>query len=149
MKIALPDLAAMTRLGEAIAAGLHPGDVVALSGGLGTGKSTLARAILKGLGYCDEVPSPTFAIVEVYDPPGVRLRVIHADFYRLEAANEVEELGLDDYRAESALIAEWPENAGGFSDEPGCLSLRLEVAEKGRIAIAQPGPDWLGREPWT
>lgn len=138
----------MDRLGQRIATVVRPGDVIALSGGLGSGKTTLARAILAGLGYQDEVPSPSFTIIETYDPPRVRLPVVHADFYRLRDPAEVAELGLDDYRQEAVLIAEWPEQAGGFGHEPGCLHLALEIAETGRIAIADAGADWLGREPW-
>lgn len=145
--LTLPDLAAMGRFGAAVAAQLRPGDVVALSGGLGAGKTTLARAILAGLGHAGEVPSPSFAIVELYDPPAVRLPLVHADFYRLTRPEEAEEIGLDDYRQGAALLAEWPENAGGFTQEPGCLSITLEVADSGRIAIVEPGSDWLGRMP--
>lgn len=145
MTIALPNLAAMAAFGTRIAALLQPGDVVALSGGLGAGKTTLARAIIAALGYGGEVPSPSFAIIEVYDPPAVRLPVVHADFYRLERPEDAEELGLDHYREGATLLAEWPENAGGFAHEPGCLSIRLEAAEMGRIAIVEPGSDWLGR----
>jgi len=137
----------MAALGARIAGRLGPGDVVALSGGLGAGKTTLARAILAGLGHQGEVPSPTFSIIEVYDPPAVRLPVVHADFYRLKHPAEVEELGLDDYRAEAALLAEWPEMAGGFAHEPGCLAILLESAGDGRVAIATPGADWVGRMP--
>lgn len=147
MRIDLPDLAATSALGERIAAVLRPGDVVALSGGLGAGKTTLARAIIAGLGHQGEVPSPSFAIIETYDPPAVRLPLVHADFYRLARPQEAEELGLDDYREGAALIAEWPEQAGGFGHEPGCLSIQLETAETGRIAIVEPGVDWLGRLP--
>ena len=57
------------------------------------------------------------------------------------------ELGIDDYRDGAALIAEWPENAGGFANEPGCLSITLETAGNGRVAIVEPGADWLGRLP--
>lgn len=145
MTLDLPDLAAMERFGARIAEVLRPGDVVALSGGLGAGKTTLARAIIAALGHTGEVPSPSFAIIETYDPPALRLPLVHADFYRLKRAEEVEELGLDDYRSGAALIAEWPEMAGGFAHEPACLSIRLETAETGRIAIVEPGPDWLGR----
>lgn len=145
MRLALPDLAATAALGERIAEVLRPGDVVALSGGLGAGKTTLARAIIAALGHQGEVPSPSFAIVETYDPPAVRLPLVHADFYRLARPEEAEELGLDDYRQGAALIAEWPEQAGGFAHEPGCLSLTLESADEGRIAIVEPGRDWLGR----
>lgn len=146
-RIALPDLAAMERYGARIAAVLREGDVVALSGGLGAGKTTLARAIIAALGYTGEVPSPTFTIIEAYEAPPLRLPVVHADFYRLEDPAEVEELGLDDYREGSALIAEWPGHAGGFSHEPACLEITLEAADEGRIAIARAGPDWLGRLP--
>ena len=145
--IDLPDEAATAALGARIAASLRAGDVVALSGGLGAGKTTLARAIISSLGHAGEVPSPSFAIIEPYDPPSVRLAVAHADFYRLAHRDEVHDLGLDDYRAGAALIAEWPEHAGGFAHEAACLSIALEVAESGRQAIVRPGIDWLGRIP--
>lgn len=147
MTIDLPDLAAMTGLGTAIAGALRPGDVVALGGNLGAGKTTLARAIIAGLGHVGEVPSPSFAIIELYEPPTVRLPVVHADFYRLKHPSEADEIGLDDYREGAALIAEWPEQAGGFSHEPGCLTIMLEPADEGRIAIVEAGVDWLGRTP--
>ena len=143
----LPDLAAMERFGAAISRHLRPGDVVALEGGLGAGKTTLARAIIAALGYEAEVPSPTFTIIETYDSPPLRLPVVHADFYRLEDPSEIEEIGLEDYREGAALIAEWPDHAGGFDDEPACLSIALETANAGRIAIARGGADWLGRMP--
>jgi len=143
----LPDLAATQAFGVRIAAQLRPGDVVALSGGLGAGKTTLARAIIAALGHAGEVPSPSFAIIETYDPPQLRLPLVHADFYRLNDPAEAGELGLDDYREGAALLAEWPEHAGGFAHERGCLSIRLETAQEGRIAIVEPGLDWLGRLP--
>jgi len=147
VRIALPDPAATQAFGARIAERLRAGDVVALSGGLGAGKTTLARAIIAALGHQGEVPSPSFAIIETYDQPLVRLPLVHADFYRLERPEEAEELGLDDYREGAALLAEWPENAGGFAHEPGCLSITIETAEMGRIAIVEPGADWLGRLP--
>ena len=148
MRIELSDLAAMEIFGAQIAAKLKPGDVIALTGTLGTGKTTLARAIIAALGHVGEVPSPSFTIIETYGPPSVRLPVVHADFYRLVRPQEAEEIGLDDYRDGAVLIAEWPENVGGFAREPGCLSIQLETAEMGRIAIAEAGADWLGRVPW-
>ncbi|MCC6924371.1 tRNA (adenosine(37)-N6)-threonylcarbamoyltransferase complex ATPase subunit type 1 TsaE [Novosphingobium sp.] len=147
MIVELPDLTATEAFGARIAAQLRPGDVVALSGGLGAGKTTLARAIIAALGHSGEVPSPTFAIIETYDPPQVRLPLVHADFYRLNDPAEAEELGLDHYREGAVLLAEWPEQAGGFGHEPGCLAIRLESADSARIAIVEPGPDWLGRLP--
>lgn len=147
--IALPDVAASAALAARIAERLRPGDVVALQGTLGVGKTTLARAIIAALGYQGEVPSPSFAIIEVYDPPLVRLPLVHADFYRLDDPAEAEELGLDDYREGAALLAEWPENAGGFAHETNCLSIRLEMLENGRVAIVEPGKGWLERGTWT
>jgi len=145
----LPDLAATAALATRIAAVLVPGDVVALHGGLGAGKTTLARAILAALGYRGEVPSPTFAIIEPYDPPGVRMAVVHADFYRLQSPAEADEIGLDDYRLDAALLAEWPDRAGGFAHEPGCLTIRIETRDNGRRAIVEPGRLWQERISWT
>ena len=140
----LPDIAAMRDYGRQIARKLRAGDVVALTGGLGAGKTTLAREIIAALGHQGEVPSPTFTIIECYDtdPP-----VVRADFYRLNDPAEAQELGLDDYREGAVLIAEWPDKAGGFEAEPACLSIHLEIADEGRIAIARAGPDWLTRLP--
>lgn len=134
----------MDALGARIAGVLRPGDVVALSGELGAGKTTLARAVIHALGHEGEVPSPSFTIVETYD---LQLPLVHADFYRLSRPQEADELGLDDYRQGAALIAEWPENAGGFRGEPGCLSVTLEFADEGRRAVVEGGTDWLGRMP--
>lgn len=146
-RVILPDLAAMDGYGARIAAQLRAGDVVALSGGLGAGKTTLARSVIVALGFEGEVPSPTFIIVETYDAPPLRLPIVHADFYRLEDPAEVYELGLDEYREGAALIAEWPDHAGGFAHERACLAIELETADEGRIAIASAGADWLGRMP--
>ncbi|MFY7745960.1 MAG: tRNA (adenosine(37)-N6)-threonylcarbamoyltransferase complex ATPase subunit type 1 TsaE [Erythrobacter sp.] len=147
----LPDLAAMAAYGARIAAQLRAGDVVALEGGLGAGKTTLSRAILAALGHAGEVPSPTFTIIETYAAPPLRLAVVHADFYRLDEPSELAEIGLDDYRDGAVLLAEWPDHAGGFGHEPGCLTISLEPCGKsgegGRIAIARGGPDWVGRMP--
>ena len=145
MIVDLPNLEAVTQFGARIAERLRPGDVIALSGDLGSGKTTLARAVIAALGHSDDVPSPTFTIVETYDaldPP-----LVHADFYRLEDPHEAAELGLDDYRDGAALIAEWPEKAGGFVHEPGCLSIALEFVGSGRKAVVEAGVDWQSRLP--
>jgi tRNA threonylcarbamoyladenosine biosynthesis protein TsaE len=153
MQINLPNLAATQMLGTAIAANLRAGDVIALSGDLGAGKTTLARAIITALGYQGEVPSPTFTIIETYDPPTTRIAVVHADFYRLQSPAEAEELGLDDYRHNAALIAEWPDHAGGFAHEAACLSLHICAAQETvgpmRWVLVDAGKDWLERRLWT
>ena len=145
MTIDLPHLAAMDAFGARIAERSRAGDVIALSGPLGSGKTTLARAILSSLGHAGEVPSPSFTILQGYDhlSPGV----VHADFYRLEDPEEAVELGLDEYRDGSVLIAEWPEKAGGFENEAACLSIVLEPVGEGRRATVEGGSDWLGRMP--
>lgn len=141
--IPLPDLAAVGELGRRIAARLEPGDVVALSGNLGTGKTTLARAIIAACGHEGEVPSPTFTILETY--PDCRPPLVHADFYRLSSPSEAAELGLDDYRDGAALIAEWPERGGVFNREQGYLAISLLAEGEGRRAIVKPGAAWQGR----
>lgn len=147
MIVPLDTIEASDRLGHRIAQKLRAGDVVALSGELGAGKTTLARSIVAALGHRGEVPSPSFTLIECYEGPDMRLGVVHADFYRLEDPQEALELGLDDYRENAALIAEWPEKAGGFAQEDGCLSIRLEIVGQNRRAIVEGGRDWLERMP--
>src|ERR1700761_3984713 len=100
----LADEAATEAIGRVLAGLVEPGDAIALSGPLGSGKTTLARGLLAGLGLAGEAPSPSFAIVQPYEPPEVRLPVWHVDLYRLEQAGEAAELGLDDARADALLI---------------------------------------------
>lgn len=144
MRMRIASLDAMAELGGALADVAQPGDTIALSGDLGAGKSTLARAILKALDFAGEVPSPTFALILPYDPPEVRIPVIHADFYRLDGAMDLEELGLD--AGEPALlIAEWPERVGGLAG-PDTLQLRIEGTDASeRLLTAQPGERWQAR----
>lgn len=108
----LADEAATVRLAEDIAAALKPGDVVALEGDLGAGKSTLARALLRALANdaALEVPSPTFTLVQGYDLP--RFTVHHFDLYRLGSADELDELGFDEAIKTGAALIEWPNRAG-------------------------------------
>lgn len=109
---ALVDGAATEALGARIADGLAVGDAIALQGDLGAGKTTLARAILRALGVGEEVPSPTFTLVQHYDTP--RLAVRHFDLYRVTNENEIGELGLDEALDQGAALIEWPERAGAF-----------------------------------
>ncbi len=97
-------------LAEDLASILRPGDVVALAGDLGAGKTTLARALLRALADDDdlEVPSPTYTLIQPYDLP--RLKVAHLDLYRLGDESEVDELGFDDLVAEGAVL--WSGRSG-------------------------------------
>ncbi len=145
--IRLAEATDVEALGARIAAVLEPGDVVLLEGGLGAGKTTLTRGMLRGLGLIGEAPSPTYAILQGYGPPELRLPVGHADLYRLENAAELDELGLDDWLADGALIVEWPALLGRAYD-PFALKLRLDVEESGaRLLTAMVGPAWEGRWP--
>jgi tRNA threonylcarbamoyl adenosine modification protein YjeE len=109
-RIALASVAETEALGGRIAAGLAVGDTVALAGDLGAGKTTLARAILRALGVTEEVPSPTFTLVQVYETQHLAVR--HYDLYRIERATELDELGLDEALEDGAALIEWPERAG-------------------------------------
>jgi tRNA threonylcarbamoyl adenosine modification protein YjeE len=107
----LPDLAATRAFGARLAATLRAGDVVALEGDLGAGKTELARAVIRSLAGANiPVPSPTFTLLQAYDLPG--LTVTHADLYRLSDPSEVLELGLDEAWEQGAVLVEWPERAG-------------------------------------
>jgi len=128
--VPLPDLDATTRLGAGIAGALRPGDAVALWGDLGAGKTTLARAILRALGVKEDVPSPTFTLVQSYD---TQPRIAHYDLYRLKQAREMEELGFDDALAEGAVLVEWPDRAPEVLP-PDALHVRLGVADGARTA---------------
>lgn len=139
------DEAGLAALGRRIAPLLRPGDVIALSGELGAGKTTLARAILEGLGHQGEVPSPTFTLAQTYAELAVP--VLHCDLYRLENSVEAESLGLDDWLLAGALLIEWPERLGAAM-WPDRLWLRLEGAGGTvRHLTCHPGPAWETRWP--
>ncbi|OHD07017.1 tRNA (adenosine(37)-N6)-threonylcarbamoyltransferase complex ATPase subunit type 1 TsaE [Sphingopyxis sp. RIFCSPHIGHO2_12_FULL_65_19] len=140
------DLGEADRIGAAIGAALTAGDVVLLSGGLGAGKTTLARAMLKARGLAGEAPSPTFAIVQPYAPPEVDLPIAHVDLYRIDDADDLIELGLDDYLYDGALLIEWPERLGndGWQD---ALLLRISGEGDARVLTASVPPAWGARWP--
>ena len=95
-------------LGERTAVGLRPGDVVLLEGELGAGKSELARGIARGLGVTETVTSPSFTILNVYESG--RCPLYHFDWYRLESAEELYELGMDEYLGgDGVAVVEWPD----------------------------------------
>jgi tRNA threonylcarbamoyladenosine biosynthesis protein TsaE len=135
-------------MGVRIAAMLQVGDVIGLSGDLGAGKTSLARAILAALGLAGEAPSPSFAIVQPYAPPEVRLPVWHVDLYRIENIDEIIELGLDEARDEAVLLIEWPERLGANRDDH--VQLRIDACDDGaaRRLTATVPPAWEGRWPF-
>lgn len=137
------DEAGLAALGAQLAAMLRPGDVIALSGDLGAGKTTLARAVLQALGHCGEVPSPTFTLAQTY--PDLVVPVLHADLYRLQSTDEAEALALDDWLADGALLIEWPERLGGQL-WPDYLWLHLQGAGGPTRSLTwQPAGAWKGR----
>lgn len=145
--ILLDTVEATHRLGVALGAQLIRGDVIALHGPLGAGKTVLARGILSGLGYDGDVPSPSFPIVIPYNPPAVRLSLAHIDLYRIENSHALPELGLDEARGDGALVIEWAERLGARAWED-MLELSLEVLPDGaRRLTAKVPPAWGSRWP--
>lgn len=112
-------------LGEKLAARLAPGDVVILEGELGAGKSELARGIARGLGVTDTVTSPSFTILNVYESG--RCPLYHFDWYRLESAEELFELGLEEYLGGDGIaVVEWAERCPEALPEK-TIRIRLEA----------------------
>jgi tRNA threonylcarbamoyladenosine biosynthesis protein TsaE len=132
-------------VGRRLAPQLRAGDVVALFGELGAGKTTFARGLLAGLGHDGEVASPTFPIVIPYDT--LRLPAWHVDLYRLEDPAEIEELALDEALEDGALIVEWPERMG-LALWPHSLRLTLRRQGEGaRTLTAEVPAAWGTRWP--
>ena len=131
--IFLADDAATATLGAKLATVLRPGDLILLSGGLGAGKTALARAVIRTLmgDPAMDVPSPTFALVQPYERPGLTL--LHADLYRLAAERDADELNLGD--EDAIVLIEWPERAPGLIGRAtGSISLSIPASGAGRDA---------------
>jgi tRNA threonylcarbamoyladenosine biosynthesis protein TsaE len=148
--IALADEAATADLARRLAPYLKAGDVVALRGDLGAGKTSFARALIRALSGADgadrEVPSPTFTLVQSYDTPA--RRVHHFDLYRIRSPDELTEIGWDEALADGIVLVEWPERAGTLL--PGRrLDVTLEFGSQSeaRRAMLQPGAGWTDDHP--
>jgi len=139
----LPDLAATEQLAKALAPLLRAGDVIALRGGLGAGKTTFSRALISELmQQATEVPSPTYTLVQTYEAP--QFPIFHFDLYRLENPHDVFELGWDETQDGLALI-EWPDRAGEHLPA-WRLDLAIEMVGENRTARLEPkGEDWQTR----
>lgn len=140
--IGLPDEAATASFGAALGGLLRPGDVVGLSGPLGAGKTTLARAAISALTGLAEAPSPTFGLVETYESP--RFTLWHFDLYRLEKAEEVWELGLEEAMDGGVLVIEWPERIMPLLPA-SMLLIRLTPEGSGRRALVRGNEEWFAR----
>jgi tRNA threonylcarbamoyladenosine biosynthesis protein TsaE len=141
--IPLPSEAETAALGARLAGLARPGDCFLLEGAIGAGKSHLARAFIQArLGRKEEVPSPTFTLVQVYEAD---VEIWHADLYRLSHPDEVWELGLDEAFDRAITLIEWPDRLGAHVPA-NALRLRLEPWADGRKARISGGRDGLLRE---
>ncbi len=141
----LASLEATADLGKRLAPLLRPGDVLALDGVLGAGKTTLARAIIRahyGAGLA--VPSPTYALVQIYQ--GQALSLWHVDLYRLRSAGELAELGLEDAET-AALLVEWPEKLGALLPSER-LDIVFDLTASPRLARFAAHGGWAARLGW-
>jgi tRNA threonylcarbamoyladenosine biosynthesis protein TsaE len=144
-------------IGAELAPFLRGGDVIALTGELGAGKTTFTQGVAKGLGFDGTVVSPTFTLVREYR--GGRLPVVHADVYRLDRVQDVLDLGLDELAEDGVLLVEWGDAVEGLLP-PAHLIAELSVPGKGEeraVLIAGIGDPWALRwerleralEPWV
>ena len=144
LTLALPDVSATARLAAMLAEAARSGDVIALRGDLGAGKTELARAFVRRLTDPDEeVPSPTFTLVQVYEAPA--FEVWHFDLYRLERPDDALELDIEEAFAEAVSLIEWPERLGPYLPRDRLdLTLTLADPDSGaRFAVLTGWPDRL------
>ena len=142
--LTLPDPAAAEVFGARLGRLLRPGDVVALLGDLGMGKTTLARAAIRAALDDPEapVPSPTFTLVQTYDAPACA--IWHVDLYRLSEPDDAWELGLEEAFGAAATLIEWPERLGKGLPA-GRLHITLTELGEGRLATLDAGDPWRTR----
>lgn len=127
LSLALPDAETTSRRAVQLGAQLRPGDVVLLSGDVGAGKTHFARSLIQSLlSLPEDVPSPTFTLVQTYDSPSGE--IWHADLYRLTSSHEIEELGLTEAFDNAICLVEWPDRLGPLCPA-GALSLTLTMGD--------------------
>ena len=145
----LKDINASRRLAASLAPLLRTGDILALNGDLGSGKTEFCRAIIHALGYHEDVPSPTFNLVQIYEPDLDDINtpaVWHIDLYRLENMTEIYELGIEEGFDTAVTMIEWPDRMGNSLPE-GHLGITMSMTEKkGARNIVLEGNDyWQSR----
>lgn len=145
--VALPDEAATRALGAKLARLVVAGDFIALRGGLGAGKTALARALIEARlaahGLAEDVPSPTFTLVQTYETPD--LLMTHVDLYRLDRPEDAAELGLADALDEGVVLVEWPEKLGRLPKDRLDIDIRLVGEGEGREARLTGYGSWARR----
>jgi tRNA threonylcarbamoyladenosine biosynthesis protein TsaE len=141
--VVLPDEAATQALGRRLASVLRAGEAICLSGPLGAGKSTLARALIRALtSPIEDVPSPTFTLVQFYD--GRDFPVAHFDLYRLNNPDEAYEIGLDEALDGGAALVEWPQRLEGRLPADR-LDIEIAIEGMSRTARLTPHGAWKDR----
>ena len=145
--IELSDEAATAAFAARVARLVRRGDVIALKGELGTGKTSFARAFIRArAGRDEEVPSPTFTLVQPYELPD--LPIWHFDGYRLRHPDEAWDLGIEDAFRDGVSLIEWPERFGSLIPNRRLeITLQHGAAPEARRAIIDPGPEWATRLP--
>jgi len=142
--VQLPDEAATAAFAARIAAVAAAGDIIALKGDLGAGKTSFARAFIRARGCGEAVPSPTFTLIQVYDVPPAA--IWHFDLYRLNSPNEAWELGIEDAFSEAISLIEWPERLGSLLPHRRLeITLLFGDRPEERRAVLDAGEDWQGR----
>ena len=122
------------KIGAALAQQLSPGTVIAYRGDLGAGKTAFTRGLARGLGYTDLVTSPTYTIVNEY--LGGRMPLFHFDMYRLASADDLWDIGWDDYLDRGGICAvEWSENVTEALEKPILITIEKTGEESRRITI--------------